>query len=522
MGYAKKILILGEVTKGFGTGAVKGVATVEQIGPNTKCTVDIFNLKDVAKGLFAFGITSDSSPVYVERLGLKGKISATFSLGEIDIKGNMYCVLCYISEENIIPIAWGANNAKKLWETNILDGFKSITRPKMFAGKIEKVEPKKELYSSIVQKEAPKPTVQTQQVQPINKTNQTQKDYTVKYQETAPKSIYEKIKNKESQNINSGTVLGRASHDGSVYKPVAVPKITVAKISKVLDDAISDYDDDKISDVAFYPPKTEPRDIQKESAAAALDVSLAQNKTGFYEAFEEVPRELVDEYKDNTVRNSFYKTQEEEQYDQYDYHEEYQTQISQAPYKEQFETYKNKEHNNIEDISSQKQQDVDEYPRYISSWGGYNNIKLKDTNNSNNIKKEAAAEDMNEQNEKEQEQEQEQEQTKEGKYFESVKDRLDKIFEQSPPEERLNKLMPDTYWVKVELAKDQYYVIGLIGEGPDYIGYGVPGEYSVNPPKELQGYCKWLALDQNKPYGEGYWMMYQDADNGESINLDLI
>ena len=103
-----------------------------------------------------------------------------------------------------------------------------------------------------------------------------------------------------------------------------------------------------------------------------------------------------------------------------------------------------------------------------------------------------------------------------------VKDQLDKLFENNPPEEKLNNLMPDTYWVKVEIGQNQYYVVGLIGEGPDYIGYGVPGVYSVNPPKELQGYCTWLALDKDNPQGEGYWMMYQDADNGQSINLDLI
>ena len=518
MGYAKKILILGEVTKGFGTGAVKGVATVEQIGQRTKCTVDIFNLKDITKGIFAFGITTDNCPVYVERLGLKGKISTSFGLGEIDIKGNMYCVLSYISEENVIPIAWGANNAKKLWETNILDGFKSITRPKMFAGKIEKVEQKKEAYASTpLRDNTVKTPLQTQQTQVSynnQKANDNKKNYDEQYHSSVPKSIYEKLKNKENQQKESSSVLGRASDEGGNYKPVTVPKITVAKISKVIDDAILDYDDERISDVGFYPPDTASRNVLKESAAAAESVIQAQNKKGFYEAFEEVPKELVDDYTSNTINGSFYRPLKEkkDQETQFVRYEEDQTEYEDNPI---VRFYKDDEKNYDQVNNGQNNS-----PRYISSWGGYNNIKLKDLENQNDVKEEAAGQSLNGKSNNEKENT-EQGETQDN-YFESVKNRLDKLFEQSPPEDRLNKLMPDTYWVKVELAKDQYYVVGLIGEGPDYIGYGVPGVFSVNPPKELQGYCKWMAVDLEKPYGEGYWMMYQDADNGESINLDLI
>lgn len=517
MGYAKKILIMGEVTKGFGTGAVKGVATVEQIGQRTKCTVDIFNLKDITKGIFAFGITSDSCPVYVERLGLKGKISTAFGLGDIDIKGNLYCVLTYISEENIIPIAWGANNAKKLWETNILDGFKSITRPKMFAGKLEKVEPKNDVYASApVTPDTDK--IKTQQIQVYGqKSNEQPKDFTEEYKSPVPKSIYEKLKNKSNQ---QSTVLGRASNDETHYKPAGVPKITVAKISKVIDDAILSYEDERISDVGYYPPEVSPRNILKESAAAAEVLTLAKSQKDFYQAFEEVPKELVDEYAINTIKGSFYRPLKEQKADEFLLREDKQTQYEQnsttKDYQEEEFIAQKQSYQEQEEFEDQEQQN--NRPRYISSWGGYNNIKLKDMDNQN---EKDESQNLNGKSDTEQNKEQQQTDNQ-SNYFESVKDQLDKIFEKSPPEDRLNKLMPDTYWVKVELAKNQYYVVGLIGEGPDYIGYGVPGVYSVNPPKELQGYCKWMAVDLEKPYGEGYWMMYQDADNGESINLDLI
>ena len=107
MGYSKKILILNEVTKGFGAGAVKGVAAIEQIGQSAKCAVNIFNLKDVSKGLL---LASLRTTVYAKAWPKANKRCDV--IGRNRFGGNLYCVLCYISDENIIPIAWGANNAK--------------------------------------------------------------------------------------------------------------------------------------------------------------------------------------------------------------------------------------------------------------------------------------------------------------------------------------------------------------------------------------------------------------------------
>jgi hypothetical protein len=456
MGYAKKILILNETTKGFGIGEVKGVATIEKMGERSKCAIEIFNLKDVSKGIFAFGVASDASPVYTQRLGTKGRISASMPLGEININGNLYCVLCYISDENVIPIAWGANNAKKLWETNILDGFKHIIRPAMFAGAVEKVikkdfEPVKPKTQEKIYSSVPQNTSQQYNI-PNNNPNQ------------------------------SKTVI----KDSFFGEPLSVPKITVAKVSKVIDDAQRGYNDSILAQNAYYPPDIKPRDILQESAAASRTVQEAMSEPGFYTAFGQTPQELVDSYdeQDSYVKNNydggFYQKSESKQ------------EKPREPQDDLFNVYYYQGQDN--------EQAQEGEPTYIKSWVGYNNIKTKP---------------------KEQETEKEQS-GGEPRYYISVKDQLDKLFQSNPPDEKLNSLMPDTYWVRVEIGPDQYYVVGLIGEGPDYIGYGVPGAYSVNPPKELQGYCKWLALDKNNPKGEGYWMMYQDAESGQSINLELI
>ncbi|HEY8420087.1 MAG TPA: hypothetical protein VIL03_06630 [Clostridia bacterium] len=453
MGYAKKILILNEVTKGFGIGDVKGVATIEKIGDRAKCAIEIFNLKDISKGIFAFGVASDSSPVYTQRLGAKGKISASMPLGEINLNGNLYCVLCYISDENIIPIAWGANNAKKLWETNILDGFKHIIRPAMFAGAVEKVE------KDFVAK--PKPQEHSFSSIPKN----TSQPNTPPYQSYQSRPVFK---------------------DNFFDKPLSVPKITVAKVSKVIDEAEREYNDSSIAQNSYYPQDIKPRDILQESAAAAQAVQDAMSRPGFYKAFEQTPQELVDGYdeqtyiKNNFSSKSFYQKSEPQQ-----------------------EMPRHERPDDLFNVYYYQEEEQESEPTYIKSWGGYNNIKT--SHKEQKIEKDQV-----------------QESNGQPKYYLSVKDQLEKLFENNPPEEKLNSLMPDTYWVRVEIGPNQYYVVGLIGEGPDYIGYGVPGAYSVNPPKELQGYCKWLALDKNNPKGEGYWMMYQDAESGQSINLDLV
>lgn len=509
MDYIKKMLIMSEETKGFGTDAVKGVVTIERVGTNTKCTVDIFNLKDINKGLYALGICADTSAVVVQRLGIRGDINIKFTIsGELDLSGNLYAVLVYISEENIIPIIWGANNSKKLWQSNILDGFKSITRPKMFAGNIEKVE--------------------------LHKDKAEQRKGNDIEREIASYANAEKQEQSISRSVFSRTPNTPKSfslHPNETLKIESIPKVTVAKVTKVIDEAIMDYDDRCVSADNYYPQGIKPRDIQNE-AAASKDKKSYQVQTP--NAYKEIPNELVDEYEENDVYKNANGKNAEENIPKKQLFENLADKYYIKPGMDNMQKEENEKekfivnekidqvYQKLEKEENQEQQEfLNAGMKYISSWGGYNNIKLK-TEEENAVDKntaeekaysEAAAANGKEKNNKD---------NKLIQYYLSVKDNLDKIFEQNPPEERLNELLPNTYWAKVELEKDQYYVVGLIGDEPDYIGYGVPGEYSVNPPKELEGYCKWLSIDENEPHKEGYWMMYQDAQNGESIKLDLI
>lgn len=106
-------------------------------------------------------------------------------------------------------------------------------------------------------------------------------------------------------------------------------------------------------------------------------------------------------------------------------------------------------------------------------------------------------------------------------YFEQVSDQIEKLFTEGTRETELESLMPHTKWVRVDFSGDgRFYVVGLVGDKPDYICYGLPADYSPEPPDEISGYCGWLPLDVKNPQGKGYWLLYQDADTGESVTTD--
>ncbi|MCL2369719.1 MAG: hypothetical protein FWC80_00590 [Firmicutes bacterium] len=106
-------------------------------------------------------------------------------------------------------------------------------------------------------------------------------------------------------------------------------------------------------------------------------------------------------------------------------------------------------------------------------------------------------------------------------FFDKTRDQIESLFDKYPKEDRLKSLIEDSRWVKVDWDnRGRHYVVGIIGQGPEYIVYGVPAKYSPEPPKELDGYCQWLPLDPKEPQKEGYWLMFQDAKTGESIMKD--
>lgn len=104
-------------------------------------------------------------------------------------------------------------------------------------------------------------------------------------------------------------------------------------------------------------------------------------------------------------------------------------------------------------------------------------------------------------------------------FYQEIKPQIDRLFKENKEEEYLDKIFPDSKWVKVNLDSGDYYVFGLIYQNNEvkYICYGVPGVYQKIPPRELVGYPTWLPIDNNNQEGFGYWLTYQDAESGDSV-----
>lgn len=108
-------------------------------------------------------------------------------------------------------------------------------------------------------------------------------------------------------------------------------------------------------------------------------------------------------------------------------------------------------------------------------------------------------------------------------YFEEIKDKVDGIFKVGMREKELEKLMPDTVWVRLEYSPSAHYVVGLIGgkrNMPDYICYGVPSVYSPEPPKSLGQDARWVPVNVREPQGKGYWLLFQSAKSGETVRCE--
>ena len=107
-------------------------------------------------------------------------------------------------------------------------------------------------------------------------------------------------------------------------------------------------------------------------------------------------------------------------------------------------------------------------------------------------------------------------------FFDQVKEELQDLFLRFPTEESLEKCFYDSRFVKIQYSENKYYVVGVIKENrtEKYICYGVPAKYSKTPPKELAGYCSFIPKSIFNAFGEGYWLMFQDALTGKCVHLE--
>lgn len=101
-------------------------------------------------------------------------------------------------------------------------------------------------------------------------------------------------------------------------------------------------------------------------------------------------------------------------------------------------------------------------------------------------------------------------------FYERIADKIDELFAAGERDETLERLLPQTKWVRVDYTESKRFYVGLVGEKPDYVCYALPGTFDVPAPGYL-GEASFLPLDPADPDGKGYWLLYQNAADGSSV-----
>jgi hypothetical protein len=106
-------------------------------------------------------------------------------------------------------------------------------------------------------------------------------------------------------------------------------------------------------------------------------------------------------------------------------------------------------------------------------------------------------------------------------FYQNVKERLDDLFVIHPRENELEKIIPESKWVKIRYDGDDYYVVGSLTDDGSvaYLAYGVPGIAEVPPPKLASDISDWLPVPNMPPPYKGYWLIFQNAEDGKVGNI---
>ncbi|MGN1103727.1 MAG: hypothetical protein ACI4QI_02510 [Candidatus Coproplasma sp.] len=105
-----------------------------------------------------------------------------------------------------------------------------------------------------------------------------------------------------------------------------------------------------------------------------------------------------------------------------------------------------------------------------------------------------------------------------GDFYSRMKGDIEKIFSTHPKAAELEEVLKGGRFVKVEYGEGQHYAFGVlyVGGNAVYICYGVPSSNPVEPPKSLKGFSSYIPCKNG-----GYWMTYQDAKTGVSVDIEV-
>ncbi len=108
-------------------------------------------------------------------------------------------------------------------------------------------------------------------------------------------------------------------------------------------------------------------------------------------------------------------------------------------------------------------------------------------------------------------------------YFFKVHSKVDELLLNNPKNEFLNNVYKNGVFVDVKYNKNNYYTFGVIYEdsclkNAKYICYVVLGSYNKIP-NGFENISKFIPLKSYLPYGDGYYIIFQDAILGKTLSF---
>lgn len=109
------------------------------------------------------------------------------------------------------------------------------------------------------------------------------------------------------------------------------------------------------------------------------------------------------------------------------------------------------------------------------------------------------------------------------KYYSLIEGQYNEMFSNYPEFLVLSQILPNSKWIKVE-ANDEVYVLGIIYQDDmaKYLCYGIPQSIKGSAPPELADISQWVPYDVDNPNGAGVWIMYQSAETGETVKVEVV
>jgi len=444
MKFEKKLIILG------GDDRARGTLSLERNAYGVFATVNIYNLVDRVKGEYRIGIkTADA--VHVESLGSKGRILKRFEICDLELPN---CHGVVFNSIDLQPLLYGTASPNRLWKGNQMDGLK----------RLEKKE-KEQLDLVTATQTIGLPNFSSSEkdiknyffdIIPGKRIESEQLDAA-----TEAKMLLEKAKKEAGYN---DTMLAEvnyfAGYDPLTYstKESVDKKELLNPVDRYLQDEGNNqlpFKESLASTDSVYEIKPDNQNsisyAEREPWQLASSDNQLDGSWNLSKILEKYHAEKLDNLpersNDNNLAETLCTTSDTKDYSMpssfsFDaaWHTIMPKTLQCAPANQYVKSLANHNSNKIASDSHADTEVAFTVPP-ASSYTAAEAIKSVKTNTA---------------------------------FYDQIKSQLDDLFKQNESYPLLEELMPQTKWTKVNFDEKRYYVVGVVGNSPDYICYGVP------------------------------------------------